>query len=41
MWLYYGNGLGKAFASNVWGNGNPPIKILKGGVIGPANGQGI
>jgi hypothetical protein len=30
-----------AFASNVGGNGNPPIKTLKGGSTGPANGQGI
>jgi hypothetical protein len=30
-----------ASASNVGGNGNPPIKTLKGGGTGPANGQGI
>jgi hypothetical protein len=30
-----------ASASNVGGNGSPPIKNLKGGVTGPANGQGI
>ena len=27
--------------SNVGGNGSPPIKNLKGGQTGPANGQGI
>jgi hypothetical protein len=30
-----------ASASNIGGNGNPPIKTLKGGGTGPANGQGI
>jgi hypothetical protein len=32
---------GTAFSSNVGGNGSPPIKNLKGGQTGPANGQGI